>query len=322
MDPTEGTIVVKELVICSGKGGTGKTSIVAAFAALARQKVMADCDVDAADLHLVMAPEIRQRERFLSGHEAQIVPEACTGCGVCQDLCQYDAITELEPVAMAQAGPVAGVPRYAIDPLRCEGCGVCVHFCPDDAIAFPERDCGEWFLSDTRYGPLVHAKLGVAAENSGKLVTLVRQQARKIATQQRLPLVIVDGPPGIGCPVIATLGGADLLLAVTEPTPAGLHDLERLIELAAHFQVPTEVCINKYDINPDLTEKIAQWCRSKWLPLAGLVPYDQEVTAAQMDGEAVVARNGSPAAAACCWAGLNFSTRKLSQPTSSPFWSV
>jgi MinD superfamily P-loop ATPase len=281
---------MKELVVCSGKGGTGKTSVVAAFAALARDKVLADCDADAADLHLVLAPEVQRSEPFVSGHEANILPAACNGCGICAEVCAYEAIDreETEP----------GSSRCMISPFRCEGCGVCVHFCPEQAIAFPERLCGEWYVSSTRHGTLVHARLGVAAENSGKLVTLVRQEARRRAAAEGRGLILVDGPPGIGCPTIASVSGADLLLAVSEPTLSAQHDLERLVQLAAHFQLPVAVCLNKHDLNPQQVADTESWCRERGLPVVGRIPYDPRVTAAQIEGVSVVEHGEGPAATA------------------------
>ena len=204
---------MKELVIISGKGGTGKTSIVAAFASLAANKVLSDADVDAADLHLIMNPRATERHDFQAGHSAVINLDKCTACGLCRDLCRYDAISE----------------DYTVTRMDCEGCGVCVYFCPEKAIDFPLKTCGEWYRSETRFGPMVHARLGIAEENSGKLVTLVRQEARKLAEARKLDLILTDGPPGIGCPVIASLGGTTAALIVTEPTVAGRHDCRRAV---------------------------------------------------------------------------------------------
>jgi MinD superfamily P-loop ATPase len=281
---------VKELVVCSGKGGTGKTSVVAAFAALAPEPVLADCDVDAADLHLVLAPLVQHQEEFRSGREAHIRQDDCAGCGTCRDVCEFDAIT-VNPDG-------AGAEVFTVDPLACEGCGVCVHFCPEHAINFPETVCGKWFISQTRHGPLVHARLGIAAENSGKLVTLVRTQARQLAVGQRRELLLVDGPPGIGCPVIASLSGADHVLVVTEPTLSGLHDLVRVVHLARHFNLPVSVCVNKYDINEAVARRIEQHCEMEDLSIVGRIPYDPQVTAAQMASTSVVEHDASPAARA------------------------
>ncbi|MDX9710821.1 MAG: ATP-binding protein [Trichloromonas sp.] len=270
---------MKELVIISGKGGTGKTSVTASFAVLAEKAVLADCDVDAADLHLVLKPDVRERHDFRSGHEAVIRAADCTGCGVCLDLCRFDAVRRHD----TEAGS-----RCVIDPVACEGCGVCVRFCPTQAIDFPERLCGEWMVSDTRCGPMVHARLGVAAENSGKLVATVRQEARRIAEEQGRNLVIVDGPPGIGCPVIASLSGAAQVLVVTEPTVSGEHDLARVLKLAAHFGIPAAICVNKWDLNPEMTERIEKQARTLGATVAGRIRYDRAVTQAQIKERAVV----------------------------------
>ena len=266
---------IRELVILSGKGGTGKTSITAAFALLAGRAVLADCDVDAADLHLLLTPMVEQRHAFMSGNEAVIRRQDCTACGVCMDSCRFDAIR--------RDGPV-----YRIDPVACEGCGVCCRICPSQAIDFPERVCGEWMVSSTRCGPMVYAKLGVAAENSGKLVTTVREQAWTVAVDKRMQLIISDGPPGIGCPVIASLSGVSLAVVITEPTVSGLHDLQRLLALARHFSVPTAVCVNKWDINPHQTERIEAAARSAGAEVLGRIRYDRSVTQAQLQQKAVV----------------------------------
>ncbi|RJP73966.1 MAG: 4Fe-4S dicluster domain-containing protein [Candidatus Zixiibacteriota bacterium] len=268
-----------ELVVISGKGGTGKTSLAASLAVLAGRCVVADCDVDAADLHLVLAPEVQERHEFYSGHEAVIRNDLCTACGVCLDYCRFDAIR------------VAGYHRtasFTVDPVACEGCGVCVHFCPVGAVDFPPRRCGEWMVSHTRVGPLVHARLGVAAENSGKLVSLVRREARRRAEAEGRDTIIVDGPPGIGCPVIASLTGASRVLAVTEPTVSGEHDLERVLALARHFDVPVAVCVNKWDLCPEMTGRIEERALRAGAGIAGRVRYDRAVTQAQIQGKAVV----------------------------------
>jgi MinD superfamily P-loop ATPase len=268
---------IQELVIISGKGGTGKTSITASFAVLAGSPVLADCDVDAADLHLILAPTIRERHEFRSGNEAVIRPAECIMCGKCFDLCRFGAVV---PGGEGEA--------YAIDPVACEGCGVCVRFCPAGAIDFPEALCGEWMISETRCGPMVHARLGVAAENSGKLVSTVRSEARRLAKENGLGLVIVDGPPGIGCPVIASLTGTSRALVVTEPTVSGEHDLERVLKLTRHFGIPAWVCVNKWDLNPDMTERIEALALRSGASIAGRIRYDNAVTSAQMLGKAVV----------------------------------
>ncbi|MCD4825836.1 MAG: ATP-binding protein [Phycisphaerae bacterium] len=273
---------MKELVIISGKGGTGKTSIVASFAALAPKAVLADCDVDAADLHLVLDPEVLQREDFSGGSRASVLLDKCIGCGKCEEVCRFDAISFDGP-----ANDVIGK-TYVIDPISCEGCGVCEHFCPADAIDFSPAVNGQWFISRTRCGPMVHAKLGVGEENSGKLVSLVRQEAKQIAEQRELDLVIIDGSPGIGCPVIASITGADLVLIVTEPTLSGLHDLTRVAELTKHFGIEAMVCINKWDINEQITRQIETQAAEQGLTVAGRVRYDRAVTKAQIEKKSVV----------------------------------
>ncbi len=266
---------MKELVIISGKGGTGKTSVTASFAVLADRPVVCDCDVDAADLHLVLEPTIRERHEFESGHEAVIRQNDCTGCGICQDLCRFGAISNT-------------VDMFHIDSISCEGCGVCVWFCPEGAIDFPLRRCGQWFVSDTRCGPMVHARLGVAAENSGKLVSTVRREAKHLAEEENRKIVIVDGPPGLGCPVIASLTGASQVLIVTEPTIAGEHDLERVLSLTRHFQIPAAICVNKFDINEEMTKRIEDRAVSAGATVAGRIRFDASVTRAQMQKKAVV----------------------------------
>jgi len=254
----------REVVIISGKGGTGKTTIAACFAALAESKVLADADVDAADLFILLKPRVRRQEEFRSGHKAWLDPGLCTQCGQCVELCRAGAISK----------------DFRIDPVGCEGCAVCAHFCPAGAIEMRQCVCGQWFVSDTVYGPFVHARLGAGEENSGKLVTLVRHEARIIAEERKLDWIIVDGPPGIGCPVISSVTGASAVLIVTEPTVSGIHDMKRVAELAAHFRVPAAVCINKWDINAEAAEEIALFCQRQGIPLAGRIPYDREVARA------------------------------------------
>ena len=263
---------MKEIVIISGKGGTGKTSIVAAFGSLAENKVLCDADVDAADLHLIMDPEIKERHDFESGHTAIINRDKCTECGICRDLCRWKAISE----------------DFVVDSIECEGCGVCHYFCPDEAIDFPLNTCGEWYLSDTRFGPMAHARLGIAEENSGKLVTLIRQQGKKLAEAKNLDLLLTDGPPGIGCPVIASLGGAAAVLIVSEPTVSGRHDMKRVAELAAFFKIPTMLCVNKFDLNPDQGEAIEAFAREKNIRVIGRVPFDPAFTKAMVQGKTIV----------------------------------
>lgn len=268
---------MKELVVISGKGGTGKTSVVASFAALAPHPILADCDVDAADLHLILSPTIRDRQDFMGGSRATIDPSRCLACGQCSQYCRFDAI-HLAPDGKS----------YQVDPIACEGCGVCERFCPATAIDFSPAVNGEWYISDTRYGPMVHARLGIAEENSGKLVTLVRNKAKELARERDLHLIITDGSPGVGCPVIASLTGANAVLLVTEPTPSGLHDLDRVVDLLQRFKLPAMVCINKADLNLELTAQIENYAIKRGLQLVGRIPYSPAVTAAQTLGLSVV----------------------------------
>jgi MinD superfamily P-loop ATPase len=273
---------MKEIVVISGKGGTGKTSIVASFAALANSAVLADCDVDAADLHLLLQPDVKQTRDFIGGKSASVITEKCIGCGRCEEVCNFDA-------AVFDGPPNDVVEKtYRIDPIACEGCKVCVEFCPVDAIAFNDAINGQWFISDTRFGPMVHARLSPAQENSGKLVSLIRKEARRIATEQNKDLVIVDGSPGIGCPVIASISGADLVLAVTEPTLSAQHDLGRVIELTEHFGITATVCINKFDINPGIAETIEKEVNRKGLKVIGRIAYSAAVTQAQLRARSIV----------------------------------
>jgi MinD superfamily P-loop ATPase len=278
---------MKEVVVISGKGGTGKTSLAASFASLNGTSVIADCDVDASDLHLVMSPEIKRLELFKSGREASIRKDDCIGCGTCMDKCRFDAVHEIRRSGRESV--------FVIDSLSCEGCGVCVRLCPQDAIDFPERTCGEWMVSETRYGPMVHARLAIGAENSGKLVSIVRNEAHRIAEEQNLSWVIIDGPPGIACPVIASITGASMVLIVVEPTLSGVHDMERVITLTEHFKIPTFVCINKWELNPQIAGEIKRGATSAGASFAGMISYDSSVTAAQNKGIAVV-EYGGPAA--------------------------
>jgi len=273
---------MKEIVVISGKGGTGKTSIVASFASLAKNAVLADCDVDAADLHLLLAPDIKQTADFIGGKLASIITESCIGCGLCEEVCNFGA-----PVFDGPGNDIVEK-TYLIDPISCEGCSVCVHFCPVDAIQFNEAINGRWFISETRFGSMVHAQLGIAQENSGKLVSLIRKEAKLIATEQNADLIIVDGSPGIGCPVIASITGTDLVLVVTEPTLSGQHDLDRVIELTKHFNIPTVICINKYDINPKIAEEIKNAAREWNLQIAGEIAYDSAVTKAQIAAKSII----------------------------------
>lgn len=286
---------MKQVVILSGKGGTGKTSLVAAFAHLATtdhrsdgssakqiRLVLADADVDASNLELVLQPKRLEAHDFIGGELAVVDPALCSGCGICVTTCRFDAIS----VPSATEATHAKVDKFA-----CEGCAACVYVCPQQAIRMQPQIAGQWFRSTTPYGPLFHAALRPGAENSGKLVTLVKQMARLLALDEQYPLVLVDGPPGIGCPVISAAAGADLVLIVTEPSMAGLHDLERTWGVAHHFGISATVVINKADIYPQGTHQIERFCREKGLPLLGAIPFDLAVTHAMANGQPVTTVN-------------------------------
>ncbi len=262
---------MKELVVLSGKGGTGKTSITAAFASLSLNSIFCDADVDAADLHLILTPDVKESNFFLGGHEAIIDPDKCTLCGRCLDVCRFDAVKS----------------DLTIDAIECEGCGVCVDLCPEKAIDFPETTCGQWYQSDTRFGPMVHARLGIAQENSGKLVSLVRQEAKKTAEENDLDFILTDGPPGIGCPVIASVGQATTVLIVAEPSVSGLHDMKRVGQLCNHFSIPAMVCINKYDLNLDRTKEIEALAREHHIECVGKISFDQIFTEAMIQKKTI-----------------------------------
>jgi len=263
---------MKELIVISGKGGTGKTSLIASFASLAESKILCDADVDAADLHLLMDPHISIRADFKSGHIANIDRNKCSECGLCLDLCKFSAISN----------------DFKVNPIDCEGCGVCVYFCPEKAIDFPENTCGQWFYAETRFGPLVHARLGIAEENSGKLVTFVRQESKRLADKKDLDLILTDGPPGVGCPVIASIGGASAVLIVAEPTLSGIHDMERVVQLANHFNVPAMLCVNKFDLNYDLTLDIEHFAKDEGMSCLGRIPFDPIFTEAMVKGQTLI----------------------------------
>jgi MinD superfamily P-loop ATPase len=262
---------MKEIVVISGKGGTGKTIIVASLAALAKSKIMVDCDVDAADLYLLLQPVAQERQEFWSGQRAVIDRDKCTQCSLCQEVCRFNAIN-----------------KFQVDTISCEGCGFCYNICPEEAITMQENLSGSWFISDTRYGPLVHAKLGIAQENSGKLVAVVRQRAKLIAKKQGIDYILSDGPPGIGCPAISSISGVNLAVIVTEPTLSGIHDLNRVIGVCHHFTVPVMVCINKYDLNEDNTRQIESYCHNQGIGVVSRIPFDNVVTEALVKGLPVV----------------------------------
>ncbi len=271
---------MKQIVVISGKGGTGKTILTACFAALAERKVLVDCDVDAADLHLLLHPVTRERHEFKSSQAAYIEPARCSKCGLCIDLCRFEAIGS----------------NFVVEPVSCEGCGLCSRVCPVDAVSMEDRLSGEWFVSDTRYGPFVHARLGIAEANSGKLVTLIRQAAKAMAERDNMDYVIIDGPPGIGCPVIASLADTDLALVVTEPTVSGIHDLLRIIDLTCHFQIPAGVVINKFDLNSDKSGEIGKLCGSSGIEIMGEIPFSAEVPRSLVKGVPFVEFSRDPVA--------------------------
>jgi len=262
---------MKQLTVISGKGGTGKTSLVGAFAALAENKVLADCDVDASDLHLLLQPEVNVKEDFKALETAVINEGKCIKCGVCMEKCRFNAIKD-----------------FKVNLLSCEGCGVCTIVCPVSAVSMHDKVAGESFISETRFGPLCHARLQPGEEASGKLVTVVRNKAKEIAKEKNSDLIIIDGSPGIGCPVIASIGGVDQVLVVTEPTMSGLHDLERILGVVAHFKVSAVVCINKFDINPEKADEIEEFCKEQGVRVVGKIPYDVSFTKAMIEGKTII----------------------------------
>jgi len=265
-------VTLKQVVVISGKGGTGKTVVTGALAALAKNKIMVDCDVDAADLHLLLQPVIKESHEFKSGKTAVIDKKLCTECGKCISACRFNAIK----------------PDFVVESFSCEGCSFCTRICPAEAIRMQENIAGEWFVSDTRYGTLVHAKLGIAEENSGKLVAKIRQVAKEQATAQKADYIIIDGPPGIGCPVISSLTGVDLAVIVTEPTLSGLHDAQRVIETASHFKVAVMLVVNKYDLNSEMTLNIEVFCKEQGIPLIGRIPFDKEIVNSMVAGKTII----------------------------------
>jgi len=258
--------------VISGKGGTGKTSITGAFASLAKNAVFADCDVDAADLHLILKPEIKRTMGFHGLQLAKIDTDKCIECKRCVENCRFNAING----------------RIIVEKSFCEGCGVCEYVCPVNAIEMVDRESGFSYISETRFGPMSHAVLKTAEEASGKLVTVVRENAKKIAENKEKDTIIIDGPPGIGCPVISAITGVDLLLIVTEPTLSGISDLERIIGVAEHFKIPAMVCINKYDINVENTKKIDKYCKEKNIDVVGKLPYDTTITKALLEEKNII----------------------------------
>ncbi len=264
---------MKEILIISGKGGTGKTSLAGSFASIASPSaVLVDADVDAANLSLICNPTLMESHEFSSSEEAEIDLDTCLSCDLCRELCRYGAISE----------------SYKVESLKCEGCKVCYYACPNQSVSLLKKVSGHWFISKTAYGTLVHARLGVAEENSGKLVTTVRNAARDIALQENKELIIIDGPPGIGCPVISSLSGVDSALVVTEPTVSGIHDMDRVLEVCRHFNVKASVCINRYDLHIGNTAKIDRYCLENGIKMAGKVPFDRTFMKALAEGKSIV----------------------------------
>ncbi len=260
---------MKQIVILSGKGGTGKTFVSASLACLAENAVCADCDVDAANLHLLLEPEVRETHEFKGGRIAELNADACTGCGVCVEHCRFDAL------GMVPAGPQTTVAE--VDPVACEGCGVCGLVCPTEAFSFRTSDAGRWYVSDTQYGPMVHAHLFAGEENSGKLVQQVRASARTVGEERRKDWVVIDGPPGTGCAVMSAMTGVDMVVLVTEPTTAGVHDVKRVIEVALHFGIPVGMVINKSSINPEMADELRSFATEKKIRYLGDIPYDKRI---------------------------------------------
>jgi MinD superfamily P-loop ATPase len=297
---------MSQLVILSGKGGTGKTSVAASFAHLAAcsgdpiRSVLVDADVDAANLELVLAPEILETHKFYGGQLAVIDPQVCMGCGTCQQVCRFDAVDEIDGI-------------YQIDPIACEGCAACFYQCPEEAIRLELQLAGTWQYSQSRYGPLFHAALRPAQENSGKLVALVKERAIQLANTEQFELILIDGPPGIGCPVISAVSGVTLALIVVEPTAAGIHDMHRILETTRHFEIPAIVCVNKADLNLDGTALIREYCQEKGIEVIGEIPFDESVTEAMVSGEPVTAyRPNAPASLAliALWAQVVSALRR------------
>ncbi len=262
---------MKELVIISGKGGTGKTTLTASFAALAENKIICDCDVDAANLFLLLDPKVKKEEEIFTQKIAYIDEDKCTKCGICEENCRFNAIS-----------------NFKVEEIKCEGCGVCEFVCPEEAILLKDVATGRIITADTRYGPFFYGILYAGAGTTGKLVTEIRRKAFNLSAEENNDLIIIDGSPGIGCPVIASITGSDVALIVTEPTLSGEHDLGRIAKLTKHFNVKTFVCINKFDINPEVTERIENWCVNEDIIIAGKIPYDPIVTQAMLKAKPVV----------------------------------
>lgn len=264
-----------EITILSGKGGTGKTSIAASMMALAENAVLCDSDVDAANLFLLFNPEIRETHSFPSGSKAWIDPSKCNGCGICMDECRFQAISHTNGV-------------FAVDSFACEGCRLCEKICPAEAVTIQEFSRNKWFVSDTRYGPFVHARMSAGEENSGKLVSVIRKKAREIARNQEKGFIITDGPPGIGCPVISSLSGTQMVLMVIEPSRSGIHDARRLLELTDGFNLPSCALINKYNLSSELTKEAENFLAGHNIPLLARIPFDENFTKSMVEGKTII----------------------------------
>ena len=266
---------MKQIVVLSGKGGTGKSSFTSAVASLAKNAVFVDADVDAANLYLIMQPENYKEKSFLGGAVASIDYEKCVNCGACDEVCRFDAISFVDD-------------KYLISPFSCDGCDFCRRVCPSEAISLTQSDDSKWFIANTRFGPFVHAKLGIGEDNSGKLVSIVRNQAKLLAVNENKDFIIIDGPPGIGCPVMSSLSGVDTAVLVTEASISGLHDLKRVAEVVIKQDIRAIVVINKFDINLDITENIRNYCEEKNILVAGEIPYDNIFTKAMIEQKNVI----------------------------------
>jgi len=292
---------MKSILFLSGKGGTGKTSLAGAFAVLAKDKVLSDCDVDAANLHLLLDPEVHAEGDYEGSSAAIKDDERCTACGLCRDVCRFSAIGD----------------TLHIDANLCEGCGACEYVCPVDAIRLVPRVSGHWMTGETRLGPLASAELEPGEETSGKLVMHVKQKAQGLAEAYGLERTIIDGAPGIGCPVIASATGVDAVILVTEPSLSGLHDLERILGVVEHFGIPAFLVVNKADLSADLTEKARAFAAEKNLPLLGEIPFDPAMTEAMVEGRSIVEGGTGPACDAiqAIFARFEQATSGASAPT-------
>ena len=266
---------MNEIVILSGKGGTGKTSISAAFATMNNQTIVADCDVDAANLHLVLNPVNYLERNFITGHNAVIDYDTCTNCGLCIDYCRFDAISEKNGIV-------------AISEISCDGCKLCSRICPSQSIEMIPSNKSRWFAGDYRNGKMVHARLAPGEENSGKLVNVVRENARETAQETGWDTIIIDGPPGTGCPVISSVTGTNKAVIVTEPTNSGFHDMKRVLEITANFKVKSVVVINKFDLNEAISEKIESWCDENNIPVVGKIAFDPEIVMAMINCQSII----------------------------------